>query len=318
MRWLLACALAALTGCTVDGGPVDCPSKQRPTARAGVGAVLVPATNQIYALGGATATGPVDELWRYSFGACGGWYRLTTASSPGPRAHYAAAFDTKRERILYIGGANTNDVWALDTNKLTFSKLVAVGNPPTVAASEVAAYDAEHDRVIVAGIATYALEFGSSDQGLWTFIDASSLQSPASGAADPTRSLLLARDAAGLHAFAFLTGTWHDVAMQGDVPPVGAGLVWDDNDKQFLTVGDTIATAQLDAGATTAVFTTLPTTPDATGSPTARTDAAIAVSGELLWMSGGATASGCVLDDLWQLDLASSTWKNVWPATTCL
>src|SRR4051812_40590801 len=96
----LACALAV--ACTKTG-PQECPSLQHPSARSEVTAVLVPATNQIYALGGQGAQLPLDELWRYSFGACGGWTRLVLPSSPGPRANYAAALDTKRSRILYIG-----------------------------------------------------------------------------------------------------------------------------------------------------------------------------------------------------------------------
>jgi len=101
--------------------------------------------------------------------------------------------------------------------------------------------------------------------------------------------------------------------MSGDVPGADAALVWDDNDQQLVTVGDAVARVQLDAAATTAAFANLPTM----NNPPTRTDAAVAVSGQLLWLSGGATANGCVLDDLWQLDLPSATWKNVWPATSC-
>ncbi len=314
MRLLLACAL--LAGCTVNGGPIDCPSKQRPSARSGVGAVIIPATNQIYALGGTSALGPVDELWRYTFGACGGWYKLTTASSPGARAHYAVAYDSKRNRIIYIGGdgASTNDVWALDADKLTFTNLAAVGNRPTLAASQVAAYDEQHDRIILAGIATWSLDFGTSDQGLWTPIDTRSLQAPSSVVVDPTRSLMLAFDPGGLHAFSFLTGAWQpDVRMQGDIPTAGAKLVWDAIGKQLLVVDVQLATGQLDATGSSALFTRLPTTND----PPPRADAAVAISGQLLWMFGGVDGNACTRDDLWLLDLSSGAWQNAQPATTC-
>src|SRR5436305_12692761 len=132
MRFVaLACALAI--GCTKTG-PQQCPSLERPSARSGVTAVLEPGTNQIYALGGQGAQLPLDELWRYSFGACGGWSHLVLASSPGPRANYAAALDDMRSRIVYIGGGATNDVWSLDTNRLTFTKLLTTGAAPLVAA----------------------------------------------------------------------------------------------------------------------------------------------------------------------------------------
>ncbi|HEX9103114.1 MAG TPA: hypothetical protein VF997_12970 [Polyangia bacterium] len=311
----LAAALAA-AACTKTG-PQQCPSLERPSARSQVGAVLVPATNQIYALGGQGPQLPLDELWRYSFGACGGWARLVLASSPGPRAAYAAAFDDMRSRIVYIGGGASNDVWALDTNRLTFTKLGTVGAPPPVASSEVAAYDAMHDRVVYAGIETFTLEFGGSDQGQWVFSDGTSLRAPASAAVDPTRSLLVAYDAVGLHGFSMLTSTWHDIAIGGGggAPPAGATLVWNDGGHELLAVAaDSVSSIALDAAATTATFTPLPTT----NPPPPRTSFAAAVSGTVLWLSGGVTAAGCTLDDLWTLDLGSVAWTNVWPATTCL
>lgn len=323
MRLVVAAValVAAASACTKTG-PQMCPSLERPSARSAVDAVLVADTNQIYALGGQGAELPIDELWRYSFGACGGWTRLVLASSPGPRANYAAAFDDMRSRILYIGGASAgpdgggpiNDVWALDTNRLTFTRLATVGNPPPVAAAEVAAYDAMHDRVVYAGIETYTLEFGGSDQGQWVFTDATSLRAPASGVLDPVRSLLLVLDPGGLHGFSLLTSTWHDLAVAGDVPQPGAELAWDARGGQLVAVADGVTIGELDANGSAVGFTALATT----NAPPPRRSFALAISGAQLWLSGGVTAAGCTLDDLWTLDLDSAAWTNVWPATTCL
>ena len=312
--WAALVPLAAVAACTTTG-PQQCPSLERPSARSQVNPVLVPATNQIYALGGMGQQLPIDDLWRYSFGACGGWSRMVPASSPGPRANYAAAFDDLRTRIVYIGGGTTNDVWALDTDRLTFTNLAAVGTPPPVAASEIAAYDDLHDHIVYAGIETYTLEFDNSDQGQWVFNDATSLQAPASGVVDPTRSMLIAYDRVGLHAFSLLTSTWHDVALPtSGAPPAGAVLTWDANDMRLVAVAaDGVWWLDLDAGATTGSFTPLATT----NPPPPRTGFAAAVSGTVLWLSGGVAASGCALDDLWTLDLESGAWSNVWPATTC-
>ena len=313
----VAAAALALAACTKTG-PQQCPSLERPSARSQVDAVLDPSTNQIYALGGLGPQLPFDELWRYSFGACGGWTRLALASSPGPRANYAAALDTMRSRIVYIGGSQTssNDVWALDTTRLTFTKLAAVGTPPVTAASEVAAYDAMHDRIVFAGIETFTLELGGSDQGQWVFADPTSLLAPASGAVDPTRSLLVAYDKNGLHGFSLLTSTWHDIAIAATgAPPLPAELVWYDGGQSLVAVAaDSVSTIAFDATATTATFTPLATT----NAPPPRTAFAVAISGTLLWLSGGVTAAGCALDDLWTLDLGSAAWTNVWPATTCM
>jgi hypothetical protein len=311
---LLACTAAVAVGCTKTGPPQQCPSQLRPSARSQVTAVLVPADNQIYALGGLGAQLPLDELWRYSFGSCGGWIHIVPATTtPGPRANYAAAFDDKRSRIIYIGGNGmTNDVWSLDTNRLFFTKLTPVGNPPIVAAAEVAAYDSMHDRVIYAGIETYSLDFSNSDDGTWTVVDGTSLMAPASATVDPTRSLMLALDGKGLHGFSFVTGTWRDLA--GTTPAAGAVLLWDDGGRRLLAVGDQVSTGALDANGTAVTFTPLPTT----NPPPPRTSSAAALSGTVLWLSGGVTSTGCTLDDLWTLELGTGAWTNVWPATTCL
>jgi hypothetical protein len=234
--------------------------------------------------------------------------------NPGPRAAYAAAFDSKRNRILYIGGGGTNDVWALDTDRLTFSQLATVGSPPPVATSAIATYDDNNDRVVMAGIETVALSFGKSDQGDWSFLAATSLRPPASGVVDTTRSTLVALDADGLHGFSLLTDTWHDIAQGGTPPPTGAQLGWNAETSTLVAIGDTAYSGSFDANGTSIVWTPLPVT----NPPPARNAAAVAVSGEELWLSGGITAAGCTIDDLWTLDLTSAVWTNVWPATTCL
>jgi hypothetical protein len=313
MRLALAAAALACAACTVTGTQ-QCPSQARPSARSNVTAVYVPTTNQIYALGGQGPQLPLDELWRWSFGACGGWSQLALMPTPGPRANYAAAFDSSRNRIVYIGGAAGNDAWALDTDHLSFQKLATVGSPPVAASSEVAIYDEMHDRIVYAGIETFALSFGISDQGTWSLLDPASLRAPASGVLDPTRSLLLALDADGLRGFSTLTNTWHDIAQGGDPPPTGAALAWNVNLGTLLAVADGVWSGTLDANATTIAWARLPTTND----PPARTAFAVAVSGNTLWVSGGVTPTSCTIDDLWTLNLDTAAWTVAWPATTCL
>jgi hypothetical protein len=308
------CTLAGVVaGCGVDGGGT-CPSMLRPSARSQATAVLTPATNQIYVYGGQGATGPLEDLWRWSFGSCGGWTSLTLPSSPGPRADQAAAFDDSRHRILYVGGAAQNDVWALDTDRLTFTKLFPAGTAPVVSANAIAGYDRMHDRLVLAGIPTDTLDFANSDQGTWTFADQTSVLAPASGVVDPTRATLFVLDAKGLHGFSFTTGVWHDVSMRGDLPPAGARLLWDDTGRQLVAVADGVFVGAPDGNGNLVSFTALATS----GAPPARTDFAAALSGDTLWIFGGATASGCILDDLWTLNLGSAAWTSVWPATTCL
>src|SRR5262249_32632917 len=152
-----------------------------------------------------------------------------------------------------------------------------------VAASEVAAYDDMHDRVVYAGIATFALAFGDSDQGDWQLLDPTSLRAPASGVVDPTRSTLVALDADGLHGFAFLTSTWHDIAQGGSPPPTGAELAWNGEPATLLAVADGVWNGTFDANGTSIDWVPLPVT----NPPPARSAFAVAVSGEELWLSGG-------------------------------
>lgn len=308
---LVACAIA-VAGCNQRSGPPPvCPSPLQPPARSDVTAVRVPETNTIYVYGGAGANGALADLWRYGFGACGGWITLSPTSSPGPRAGQAAAFDSARHRIIYLGGG-AGDVWSLDTDRLTFTKLMPAGTPPLPSSAGVAAYDDMHDRVVYVGIETFALDFSGSDQGEWRAVAGTSLQPPGDGVVDPTREALFVLDAAGLHALPFLTSVWHDVATSGDAPPAGARLTFDALDNRMLAVADGVFSVTPDANAVSATWARLATTND----PPARAAFAAVAAGDTLWLFGGA-AAGCALDDLWQLSFATGAWSLIQPATTC-
>lgn len=314
MRVVLVAVIAlAATGCPKQGTG-QCPSQQRPSARKSMTPIFVSTTNQIYLYGGQGPTFALGDLWRYSLSACMGWDELSPSPtpSPGQLASYAAAYDTMRDRIIYL---TPNSTWALDTDHLTFSQLATVGSQPGTNGSAIAAYDAEHDRIVVAGIGTASLDFSMSDQGDWTFLATSSLAPGAAGVLDPTRGLLVALDSMGLHGFSLLTNTWHDIAQGGDPPPAtGAALAWDDGVKSVVAIADGAWSGTLDANASTMTWAKLPTT----GDPPPRTQFGITVSGDELWLSGGADANNCIFDDLWTLDLRGLAWTNVWPATTCL
>ena len=306
----LATALAALVvaGCT-RRGPDECPTT-RPSPRAALTAVRAPTTNQLYVYGGALpsgATAASAELWRYSFGACGGWLRLDAAAPPGPLAGYAAAFDDKRRRIIYVGGA-ANDAWALDSDAITWKKLAPVGRPPVPS-------DGERDRLVVGAVGTYTLDFSASADGTWqatTF--------PAGGGAvaalDPTRGQILTIAPSGMSGFVLATGVTHVVSSSGDVPSDvdGAALAFDAQLARLVLLGGSdVYAIDLDGNGTSARFTRIATTGPA---PPPRRDAAFAISGGLGVVFAGATPSGCVLDDLWYL-ADERQWSAQAMATTC-
>jgi hypothetical protein len=312
MRRLLALWLVLFAGGCGRHVVTQCSSTARPPARTDFTAVRVPATDHLFVFGGRAPLAAVAALWRWGFGACAGWLHLPFETTPGPRAGYAADFDDRRHRILYVGGAQANDVWALDTDRLAFEQLLAVGSAPVPAGAEVAAYDHDRDRLIVVGAGTFALDFSGSPDGLWRGLAADSAGLGAAAAVDPTRSLLLVWDDAGLRGFAFLTSTWRTLALSGALPPVPARLVWDGNRSRLLAVTGAVFAATLDGNGEAADFVRVATT----GDPPPRAGFGVGISGDLLWLFGGSDGA-CVYDDVWTLDLNTGAWTNVEPATSC-
>lgn len=308
MRWLAL--LLAAGGCTRSGPPSICPSPLHPSARSDTQPILVADTNQIYVYGG---NGGGSELWRRSFGSCGGWQQLTPAQTPEPFLFYAAAFDDSRHRIVYIGyrqGGGTSEAWALDTDHLAFTKLVTVGTAPTDAATAV--YDRMHDRVIAVGALTYALDFSGSSQGAWSTLGASSGSSRAAAGFDPVRQLLLLYDGTDVYAFALFTSRWQTVSLPPTGNPRGeTRLTWDAVGQRTLAVADATYALALDGNATLGSFAQL--SPEA---PPARAGAAVVADGDSVWLFGGRSGA-CLFDDEWQFGLVDKRWTTLHPATAC-
>jgi hypothetical protein len=342
LRSCLAVALVAVAcGCGSSGS--GCPKSARPPGRSSFSAILSPDTQQVYVLDGDGAPGkPTSDLWRYGFGGgCNAWQSLTpSTAAPSARAGYAAAGDAMRARIVFTGGVDTDgnallDTWALDTNALTFTKLTTVGNLPLPRPGRAAAYDALADRLLLVGDLAYELDFAASPQGRWQPIAATGTPPPArsdfASTVDPTRSLVVmfggTRDFGGLSnevfAYDFLVNRWQAVAVSGDVPTArsGARMEWDAQDKLLLVFGGSDAggaqndlyTLQLDGNGMTGKFSRVVRPGTA---PPARTDFGMAVSGDTLWIFGGAGKCG-QLDDVWILLLDGGAWRNVLMQSSC-
>jgi hypothetical protein len=304
----LALALVA-AGCGVTGAG-ECPSTLRPTPRSGVAVVAVPSTNQVYAFGGLTANGTSsDELWRWSYGPCGGWLPLAVPGAPRPDSDGAAVFDARRHRIIVAGG--NGDLSMLDTDALAWTTTESVGL--ALGRRILAAFDATGDRLIDVTFGARVVSFANTPAGEAHFVSSPFGDTPPAGAAlDPTRAAMFKLEGSGMHRFHLLTEAWSAVTVSGDVPPAGTQLAWDDARKRLLGIGDHLWAAELDASGTTAAWSLLPSL----NAPPARDGAALAIDGDTLWLFGGHTA-GCVRNDLWTLDLNGDTWQNLQPATTC-
>jgi hypothetical protein len=323
MRAFLALALLA-AGCTVQG---DGSCGVHPSARDGATAVFVPTSNEVYLYGGVTATsGDAGDLWRYSFvGNCnGGWTPLATATHPsGIGAPYAAAFDSQRHRIVYVGFAGPN-VWALDTDSLTWTQLMPTLGPDlhmaTFPRPTAAVYDAEHDRLLVGPL---QLRFSGSDQGQWEPLPVGSNHTvqptlTAASALDPVRRAVYALDDAGaLTVYNLLTDTQSAVTLAGDAIGSGAGarMAFDTQNQRMVVLapGAVFSFEATNGDGTTATVTHL--APSGTAPPT-RGNAAFALSGPLGLVFGGITPVACRLDDTWYL-VDEKQWQTRAVATTC-
>ncbi|MBX7190784.1 MAG: hypothetical protein K1X94_01925 [Sandaracinaceae bacterium] len=153
---------AMMVDCT--GRPSDAPSP-----RGELAGVLDEARGRIVVYGGNTAApvmcmpmyNLVDEMWALHLD-CASWERLTPAGGPGVRARAAITTDTSRDRMVLFAGrlrndagfgsyVNFNDVWAFDLATDTWSQIETNGGPPAVRSSSILEYDAARDRLIVFG-----------------------------------------------------------------------------------------------------------------------------------------------------------------------
>lgn len=89
-----------------------------PVARYGTAAVFDPLAGSLVTFAGFTTQGRFDDTWRFD-PTDGAWRDVTPASpQPGERCLHAAAYDSRRHRMIMFGGQRgsdaLDDTWALD------------------------------------------------------------------------------------------------------------------------------------------------------------------------------------------------------------
>jgi galactose oxidase-like protein len=154
----------------LDGSPGWAPllpSGAAPAARSGHVAVYDPIGDRMVVFGGAGSSIPqpvYNDTWSLSFAGGPSWTELEPAGPvPSPRSGMAAAFDSKRRRMLVFGGltpsGQENELWVLSlAAEPTWSQMIVAGAPPARNLHS-AVYDAIGDRLIVfAGISDLAGE----------------------------------------------------------------------------------------------------------------------------------------------------------------
>src|SRR5262249_27447556 len=92
---------------------------------------------------------PSADLWAYD-GM--GWTTLCTGCAPGPRVGHAMIYDTRRDRVVLIGGmatpAQVPGMWAWDGD---WVKLPESGDVPGARVFAQMAYDESRDRYVLIG-----------------------------------------------------------------------------------------------------------------------------------------------------------------------
>lgn len=317
---LLFLPLVLAAGCGVHGNET-CPTTG-PSPRAYATAVLVPTYNEVYLYGGQTGTTLAgsaitsDELWRYSFDGCSGWVKVVPAgTSPGGLSRYAAALDSKRNRIIYVGGP-TNDSWSLDISKLTWTKLLTAGLPPSASQQPWAVYDSDADQIIVGSVFATPLDFSDSDDGNWQSPIMFDAALGSAAAIDPTRDQIFTWNGERMSTYSMNRTVGSDVTFAGAMSGSFVdGMGWDKQAKRLVALsgGSVYGIDATDALGTTATITQL--TPSGTP-PSARTGAGFVISGAVALLFGGQTAAGCFLGDWWYLD-NENAWESRSVATAC-
>ncbi len=133
----------------------------RPAQRAYHQAFFDPIRSRMVMMGGWKGRGePADEFlldpWVIPLNVQPGWFPLVThGTPPPPRGAFVAVHDSRRDRMLIIGGNNQGvvlgDVWELPFSTLTWHQIVPLGTPPVGRSAHSGIYDAANDRVVIHG-----------------------------------------------------------------------------------------------------------------------------------------------------------------------
>ncbi len=129
-------------------------SGNRPQSRFGHQCIHDPLRSRMLLIGGYAGAYLMD-VWALSLGSSPTWTLLQAAGpTPTGRNNFVAAYDSKRDRVIVMGGNNAghymNDVWALSlSNGLSWQQLTPAGTLPRNRMGHAGFYDPEHDRLLV-------------------------------------------------------------------------------------------------------------------------------------------------------------------------
>ena len=268
----------------------------RPTSPADVSMVVDAARHRAITFGGYTNHGAVNDTWALPLGTDGPWASMTTAgTTPAARQDHSAIYDPVRDRMIVYGGSQTfgpvlGDLQALALSGTpTWSALSASGGGPGARTHHQAVYDATGDRMLLFGGA----DAGASYSDLWSLDLAG---------ATPAWTLLAASGsgpAARTEATVVLDDARHRLLVYGGLAPGPGTPTFDDLWAYDLTGG---GWSLLAPGGTLPIHRH-----GATG--------VIDAGRDRLLVYAGVTEEAPFprTNELWALDLATTTWSLLAP-----
>jgi hypothetical protein len=312
-----------------------------------VPAVYDPVRQSMLLFGGMNGNGGLtNDVWEFTLSGTPTWTRLQTAGSPpSPRSSHVLLFDSRRERLLVFGGADSithNDCWTLDLTAVppAWAQGSPTGTPPSRRAYAQAVYDSLNDRAILFGGADSVVQYGPpidmradvwaigfTGPSAWTELTPSGTPpSPrAAGAViyDRARQRMVlfgGYDGTPLgDGFTLSLGgspAWAPLGASGGPPAARAipGVVYDAPDDQMVIFGGYDGASRNDVWAldlAASAWTEL--TP--TGGPPSPRQSPAAVYDpprDRMLIFGGSTETGTVPDPLWSLSLGTSVaWTDL-------
>lgn len=291
---------AVPTDAATDMGPACEPTGMIPTSRGEHGAVLDAERNRILVYGGNLAfpiecrpmTDITDEIWAFDL-ACQTWTQLTATGGPGLRARHGMVTSADGASAYLFGGrvtagggnyTNFADVWQLDFATLTWTEIATTGTGPDPRSHAAVAHDAARNRLVIFGgnTSTSGLSIVGTDD-TW--------------------------------ALDLTSGAWTRIAEASAPPPRYAHAFAHHGDRFFVFGGSPDFDGPFGNDAWSLDLTTDTWTQVAFGGPDAPIgrfgSGLFATDNQLIMVAGHDSAALGNVNDIWTVDLATSTWTEV-------
>jgi hypothetical protein len=254
-------------------------TRETPAAREDHTWTLDPDTNTAWLFGGRDGGRAFDDLWRFDLDT-DEWQRIAAADGPAARFGHTATWVTGFGLVVWSGQAGStffDDLWAFDPNTGAWRELPADGARPLSRYGSCAALGPDERLWVSHGFTSDGVRFADT----W--------------------------------AYDFRAGRWADETPDGDAPVARClhDCLWTPDGRLVLYAGQTTGVPAIGDLWTRGVDEAW--TRGERPIPAARQLYGLATLGEAAWIFGGGAEDRSKLGDLWRLDLADLTWREVTP-----